>query len=153
MSFSQTPPQQRQEQIGFINNRWRQLYELEKESGQTALQFLFLTNAGGAVATLAFIGAIGAGKIGIGAKLALAFFVVGVILLGVSRAKQFHHMSGLFKHWKSLVAAYFSDKTTYDYILGEDNKKAVDDICDYVFPYASFGCFIIGSIVGFISLI
>ena len=62
-------------------------------------------------------------------------------------------MSGLFKHWKSLVGAYFGDKTTYDYIIGEDNRKAVEDIWDYAIPYASFGCFIIGSIVGFISLI
>ena len=153
MIFSQTPPEKRQGQIDYINTRWKQLYELEKESGQTALQYLFLTNAGGAATTLAFIGALGASKVGFGVKLSLAFFVVGLILLGVSRAKQFHHMSGLFKHWKSLVSAYFSDKTTYDYIITEDNKKAVEDIWDYVFPYASFGCFIIGSVIGFFSLI
>ena len=119
----------------------------------TALQYLFLVNAGGAATTLAFIGAIGATKIVFGAKVSLVFYVLGVILLGVGRAKQFHHMRGLFMHWKSQVGDYFNDKTTYDEMVAEDNKKAVMGIWDYVIPYASFGCFIIGSIIGFCALV
>jgi hypothetical protein len=40
-----------------------------------------------------------------------------------------------------------------DYIVEQDTKKAVQDFWDYFFPYASFGCFIGGSIVGFCSLV
>ena len=101
-------------------------------------------------ATLAFIGA---SKAGSGAKWALGCFVLGLILLGFGYAKQYHHMSGLFKHWKSLVRDYYSGKTTYDYIVEQDTKKAVQDFWDYFFPYASFSCFIGGSIVGFCSLV
>ena len=153
MKFSQTPEPARKQHIDYINNRWKQLYDLEADSGKSALHYLFLVNAGGAATTLAFIGAIGANKIGLGAKFSLAFFVVGLILFGISKAKTFHHMSGLFKHWKSLVNDYFSDKIPYEEILQRDNKKAVEDIWDYVFPYASFACFIIGSFIGFCALI
>ena len=41
----------------YINRRWEQLYGLEKEWGERTLKFLFLTNSGGAIATLSFIGA------------------------------------------------------------------------------------------------
>ena len=59
MKFSETPKELRDERVEHINTRWGQLYELEKESGHTALSYLFITNSGGAVATLAFIGTIG----------------------------------------------------------------------------------------------
>jgi hypothetical protein len=144
-----TSLEQRQAQLAYITHRWRQLYELEKEASQTALQNLFLANAGGAAATLAFIGA---SKAGSGAKWALGSFGLGLILLGFGYAKQFHHMSGLFEHWKSLVGEHYSGKKSYDQIVSEDTKKAVRDLWDYFFPYTSFGCFIVGSIVGFWSL-
>ena len=44
------------QQTEYINERWSQLYELEKEWGKEAIKYLMLTNAGGAVATLSFIG-------------------------------------------------------------------------------------------------
>lgn len=153
MKFNETPPELRKERIEHIKTRWGQLYELEKEFGLTALSYLFLTNAGGAAATLAFIGTIGKNSIGLGAKIALALFVVGVIFSGISRAKQFHHMSGLFSNWKRLVSEYFSGEKTWEEINREDDEKAVDDFLDYAFPYASFGCFILGSCAGFYALI
>jgi hypothetical protein len=153
MKFTDTPPELRKERISHINTRWEQLYELEKEFGLTALSYLFLTNSGGAAATLAFIGSIGKDAIGLGAKVALALFVCGVILSGVSRAKQFHHMSSLFSNWKRLVSEYFAGKKTWEEINREDDDRARDDFLDYAFPYASFLCFILGSGAGFYALI
>ena len=153
MKFSETPEPIRKGRIDYINRRWEQLYELEKEAGLSALQYLFLTNAGGAAAMLAFIGAIGADKIGFGAKLALASFVLGVVLLGISKAKQYHCMSRLFEHWKGLAGAYFGDKASYEYITEEDKKKTGEDFFDYFFPYASFACFVLGAAIGFYSLV
>ncbi|MDQ8205718.1 hypothetical protein [Pelagicoccus sp. SDUM812003] len=136
-----------------INQRWEQLYELEKESALSALQYLFLTNAGGAVATLAFIGTSGVYKIGLGSKFALAFFVLGVIFSGISRAKQFHHLNKVFKNWRRLVSEFRSGKKTWNEINEEDEKLAVSDFFDYAFPYASFICFILGALIGFFTLI
>jgi hypothetical protein len=96
---------------------------------------------------------IGASKAALGAKWSLCFFVLGLILLGLGYAKQFHHMSGLFENWKSLVREHYRGEKNYDEIVSEDEEKAVRDFWDYAFPYASFGCFVIGSIVGFWSLV
>ncbi len=144
--------EQRKNRADIIDRRWKQLYELDKETGQTALQQLFLINSGGAATTLAFIGAIGATKIASGVKISLAFFIIGVILVGVSRAKQFHHMSNLFRNWKKLVEDYYSGANTWEEIINLDNRLAKEDFWDYAIPYASFACFIIGSIMGFIAL-
>lgn len=54
----------------YINRRWGQLYELEKEWGERALKYLFLTNSGGAIATLSFLGAAKE-LTGVGTKVAL----------------------------------------------------------------------------------
>ena len=86
-SKSKTSLEPREYQDQHINQRWEQLYKLEKESGLTALQYLFLINAGGSAATLAFIGTIGAQSIGLGVKIALALFISGVILSGISPSK------------------------------------------------------------------
>ena len=153
MKFYETPEPLRKERIEIINHRWKQLYDLVTDSGQSGLQYLFLTNAGGAATTLAFIGAVGTDKIGVGAKISLAFFVIGLIFLGIGKARTIHHMDSLFKHFKSLAADYFQDKITYEVLFAKDTEKAVDDVWDYVFPYASFACFIIGSIIGFFALI
>jgi len=40
----------------FISQRWFQLYNLDKDWAERALKYLLLTNAGGAIATMSFIG-------------------------------------------------------------------------------------------------
>lgn len=150
--FSKQDPEVRQSLNAHINQRWGQLYVLEKEWGERALRYLLLTNSGGAIATLGFLGASPAAINMFGAKISLFLFVLGVFLVGVSTAKQFHHMSKLFNSWKSDVDHYYSDKITWDHLNAEDKKRAVEDFWDYAIPYSAFGCFIGGSISGAISL-
>lgn len=150
--FSKQDSAVRQILNAHINQRWTQLYELEKEWGERALKYLLLTNSGGAIATLSFLGALPASINKLGAIISLFLFVFGVFLVGVSTAKTFHHMSRLFKAWKSDVDHYYSDKVTWEYLHAEDEKRAVEDIWDYAVPYISFACFIAGSVSGAISL-
>ncbi|MBV5287204.1 MAG: hypothetical protein JZU45_14075 [Methyloversatilis discipulorum] len=150
--FSKQDPAVRQSLNAHINQRWGQLYELEKEWGERALRYLLLTNSGGAIATLGFLGGSPTAINMLGAKISLFLFVLGVFLVGVSTAKTFHHMSHLFKTWKADVDHYYSDKITWEYLQEEDTKRAVEDFWDYAIPYASFGCFIAGSVSGAISL-
>lgn len=150
--FSRQDPAVRQSLNGLINQRWGQLYELEKEWGERALKYLLLTNSGGAIATLSFLGASPTAINMIGAKISLALFVIGVFLVGVSTAKTFHHMSRLFKRWKADVDHYYADKITWEYLQDEDKKRAVANFWDYAIPYTSFTCFIAGSVSGSISL-
>ena len=150
--FSKQDPAVRQSLNAHINQRWGQLYELEKEWGERALKYLLLTNSGGAIATLGFLGASPAAINMPGAKISLFFFVVGVFLVGVSTAKTFHYISHLFKAYTTDVDHYYSDKITWEHLHDEDKKRVVRDFWDYAIPYTSFACFIAGSVFGAISL-
>lgn len=150
--FSKQDPTVRESLNSHINQRWKQLYELEKEWGERALRYLLMTNSGGAVATLSFLGASKGAINLLGAKVSLALFIVGIFLVGVSTAKTFHHMSGLFKNFKNDIDHYYADKITWNHLHDEDKERAVEDIWDYITPYASFGCFITGCISGALAL-
>lgn len=146
--FSKQNQITRQSLDPYISQRWAQLYELEKESGERVLKYLLLTNSGGAIATLSFLGAAPT-AIGVrGAQIALFFFLMGVVLVGFITAKTFHHMSTLFKRWRSDVADYHADAITWTHLQAEDMKRAVMDWWDYVISYGSFFCFMSGCVAG-----
>jgi hypothetical protein len=150
--FSKQEPALRQALEAHINQRWKQLYGLEKEWGERALKYLLLTNSGGAITTLGFLGASPGAINLLGAKVSLFLFVLGVFLVGVSTAKQFHHMARLFEAWKTDVGHYHADDITWEDLHARDNARAIADLWDYAIPYSAFGCFIGGSISGAISL-
>lgn len=152
MKISEASPELRQEQCAYINTRWKDLYTVQGAAAKAAQQYLFLTNAGGAAATLAFIGAVGASKIAVGAKVSLIFFVMGLIFVGISRAKEFHRIMRVFAEWQSLANAYFKNEMAYESIIEIDKRTAVETFWDYFFPYAAFICFIAGAIFGLLAL-
>jgi hypothetical protein len=76
-----------------IDQRWAQLHALEKEWSEKVVQYLFLTNAGGAAATLGFLGASEKAFNQAGVKLSLGLFILGLILVGFVTAKAYYHMS------------------------------------------------------------
>jgi cell division protein FtsL len=151
-NFSKLDSSIRNNFVSHINQRWRQLYELEKEWGEKALRYILFINSGGAIATLSFLGASEKAFNLSGAKIALLLFVVGIVFVGISTAKTYHHMSGLFKAYKQDVYQYFNDKITWEHLNDEDSKRAKENRWDYVFPYASFACFIGGCITGAVAL-
>jgi hypothetical protein len=55
--YSDLDPEKREHVYAYINRRWGQLYQLDREWGQRGLNYLMLTNSGGAVAILSFLGA------------------------------------------------------------------------------------------------
>lgn len=160
MSLGETPPEddpqpdqaQYDRWIERINQRWGQLYQLEKEWGERCLSYLMVTNAGGAIATLSFLGAsdraLGMG----GVKFALGLFVLGIVLVGVCIARAYHHMSGLFHAWKRDTDHFFQGRITRQHLHDSDNARAQDSIWDFVLGYVAFGCFILGSLICGFSL-
>jgi uncharacterized membrane protein len=138
--------------VGRINERWRQLHALEKEWAERAVQYLFLTNAGGAIATLSFLGASEKAFNRTGLKWSLALFVGGLILVGFVMAKTYYHMSGLFKHYRRAVDSYFHDQITWDDMNRQDARRSEDKFVGHVLPWAAFLFFALGCIVGGYSL-
>lgn len=152
-NFSKLEPPVRDRVIGHIDRRWRQLYELEKEWGERVLKYLFLTNSGGAIATLSFLGASSSKAMNlVGTKIALFLFVFGVFLAGVATTKIFHRMSRLLKEYKLGVEHFYNDKVSWEYLIEEDKKRSKASFMDYALPYTSFACFVGGSIAGAIAL-
>jgi len=150
--FSHQDPAVRQSLDAHINQRWMQLHELEKEWSERGLRYLLLTNSGGAVATLSFLGTSNGALNVSGVKISLALFVLGIFLVGVSTAKTYHHMSRLFESYKIGVDHYYTDQITWAHLHREDEKLAVEDKWDYIIPYISFGCFILGCVCGAVAL-
>jgi hypothetical protein len=151
--FSKQDPALRKALGEHVNQRWGQLYELEKEWGERALRYLLITNSGGAIATLSFLGASQTALAMQNVRFALVLFVAGIVLVGVLVAKTVHHMSSLFEKWKVDVKSYHLDKITWEHLQSEDEKRAVTRTSDYALAYASFACFIFGAVIGAWNLV
>lgn len=150
--FSDTDPELKKQRIDHIKKRWSQLYSLEKEWGERAMRYLLLTNSGGAIATLCFLGASRLTSSMPPVIISLILFIFGVVLVGVHNARIFHHMSSLFEIYKKEVDEYFSGERDWRVLYDNDERRAKDNIWDFIFPYLSFGCFICGCISGSLAL-
>src|SRR5689334_7672656 len=94
MKLSETKdPAMVQQHFTYIDERWKQLNGLVKESAERANAYLLLTNAGGAGAMLAFLGANPDIRKFFVARLSLALFTIGIILVGILDAIAYHYMS------------------------------------------------------------
>ena len=141
-------PELRNTRDNHIINRWFQLYSLSKDSGESAIKYLFATNAGGAVAVLAYLGAIASnGEPHLLAKLSVIIFFIGIIFVGIYKAYMVHRFESLFSHYQLLVSEYYDDKTGWGALTKSDETKVGKPIAPYIFGYISFFSFIVGSIV------
>lgn len=140
----------RNTQINRINQRWGQLYGLDKEWSDNAIKYLFLTNSGGAIAVLSYMGAVGT-SFRIGMAVALCSFLLGLILVGVMTASIYQRIDALFKNWRADTDRYFSDQIEWDDLIKNDKKRVGNSILETVLGYLSFLCFIAGTVVGLVS--
>jgi hypothetical protein len=150
--FSKLEQAVRDNLVNHINQRWRQLYELEKEWSDRAFRYLFLTNSGGAIAVLSFFGASDKALDFAMLKAALLLFALGVLFVGVATAKTYHRIAGLFKQYRNEADHFFNDKITWEYLTEEDTKRSKPTFWAYFFPYVSFACFIVGIVLGSLAL-
>jgi NADH:ubiquinone oxidoreductase subunit 5 (subunit L)/multisubunit Na+/H+ antiporter MnhA subunit len=141
------------QQRSYINTRWGQLYELEKEWGKEAIKYLMLTNAGGAVATLSFIGSSSEIRESLPPKLALLFFFIGLISSGFMIAYAYETMSRLFNGWQKDVEAHDRKEFDYDTLISRDDERVPSGVIDRVLGYMSLFSFIIGFMIGAIGLL
>jgi len=132
-----------------MNDRWGQLHALTKETGESAIKYLFTSNAGGAVAVLAYLGSISNnGAPALSAKIALVFFFCGLLFVGFYKAYMVHDHEGLFEHYKNLVGEYYENKIGWGALIKSDDTKVGNSNVPYFLGYISFGSFIGGCISG-----
>jgi hypothetical protein len=139
------------EEINYINARWIQLNTLSKDATDKAIQFLFLTNSGGAIATLSFIGAVQGIRSQWAPKVALGLFAAGLILVGIHIAYWVHFIDFIFYHWRKDSARYTENQITWATLVNDDNNRAYKTTALYIIGYASFVCFIAGVLIGLLG--
>jgi len=132
-----------------INSRWSQLYSVSKESGDSAISYLFTTNAGGAVAVLAYLGSV-SGKDGsfISAKLALISFFIGLLFVGFYKAYMVHDHENLFESYMKSVKDYYDCKICWSELTNSDIANTGNSKYPYIFGYLSFASLVFGCISG-----
>lgn len=152
MKLSETPENLKNSRDRYIDQRWKQLYELSSESSEKAISYLIITNSGGAIAILSFLGASEELRQIIEPKIALLFFVSGVILVGILRAILFHRLEMLFEKWRDDVLQYMKNSISWENIIQNDEKRTGINPWEYLFGYGALICFIFGCIFGGIAL-
>ncbi len=151
MKYSNTPIPLRAEKISYIKERLRELSRLCEEAELRVLRYLMFTNAGGATAVMGFMGASGKVRSLIGVKVALICFVFGLIIVGFLVALGFFHLKTILDDWDVGVVRYYNDKISWD----ELNKRVEGTEKNpliVLLAFCSFGCFVLGVIICFNSI-
>jgi len=137
--------------IDHINVRWSQLYHLEKEWADKAVDYLFLVNSGGAIAMLGFIGA--RPKVSFWVIVGLGLMLLGLILVGFLKARIYHQMSSLFKLWRKDVRDYLANNISWEKLNKDDDERAKQSLLVLFLGYGSLGCFILGILIGILGVL
>ena len=90
--------------------------------GAEGIKFLFLVNAGAAVALLAFIGSVANARDLSWPKVSLGFFALGIVLIGLLHVLRYFRISKLFKKWRESVNEYYTEQKDWDQIIDEDKQ-------------------------------
>lgn len=154
MKLSETPSNQRQPKLDYLDQRWKQLHELEVKRSDTAINYLFLVSGGASAAVLAFIGNVAKdGAIPQSAVWMLGCFALALLLVGLLKGGITMHVMAIFKSWQSLVGRYYSDEIGWKDMLVEDNKVVRRwERLHLVLGWVAFGFLCLGVGIGFFKL-
>jgi len=159
----QAPPNQQDQQkerwVSVIKNAMQQYLNAHDARTESLDKYLFLVNAGGAIATLSFIGAIvarGGQDIVTGAAVTLMLFVVGLLLTGVERFINYQTMGSrmldLHKNAMKFFGDAFPTDTKFDSLIKDALEREVNrGNWTLALGLSSFGCFIGGCYFGAVT--
>jgi cytochrome b subunit of formate dehydrogenase len=150
--FSESPPELRQQRLDYIDKRWKQLAEATVARLDAAVTFLMLTNSGGALATLSFMGAMKTISPLPGASWMLALFLLGVVFVGILRTIHYYRMAWLFSGWRDDVANAMKDQLSWSELLARDNHRAKYFVVADIVGWLAFSCFIAGTAIGYVGM-
>jgi hypothetical protein len=151
MKYSDESDERRAANIGYTNERWRQLYGVQNDWSTEGIKYLFLVNAGAAAAMLAFLGSVAESRSWGWPITMLVFFAIGIVLIGFMHALRHHHVSQIFKEWRKSVSEYQTDQKGWSEIISADVARSARFDWALLLAYASFACFIVGIIIGMVN--
>lgn len=117
-------------------------------SVDAAINYLFLSNAGGAVAVLSFVATTAGGKNLQSPLVALGFFSLGLILVGVIKAYRVHYFTRRSIAWSSGADRFFAGDVDWEGLNAAYSKAATEARWPYCVACASFACLALGGGIG-----
>lgn len=148
MKLSETPEEQREGHLAYVDQRWTQLSDLELSWSTDAIKYLMLVNSGATIAVLTFFGAIETVRPLLWPKVMLGFFVVGVVIIGIFHAVRYHRIDRIYRSWREGVDQFYSDKLDWEKMISDDENLSRRFPLGVTLAYLAFGCFLGGVIVG-----
>jgi hypothetical protein len=144
------------DQRDWMMERGKHLQFTTTTAVESGLQFLFITNTGGAASALAYLGAIAQKNEDLLIfKTSLAFFFVGIILVGLFRAYMVEVYGKIFWDFNSLTKRFMEEEMEWEAYVYEAENQALKykNNIGRIMAYFSFFCFILGSIFGVVGLL
>lgn len=144
------------DQREWIMERGKHLQSITITAVESGLQFLFITNTGGAASALAYLGAVAQKDEDLLIfKTSLAFFFVGIILVGIFRAYVAELYGRIFWDFNNLTKRFMQEKMEWKTYVYEAEMQALKhkNNIGRIFVYFSFFCFFLGSIFGVLGLL
>jgi len=140
----------------FIRERWGQLNSMIRDVINKITQFLFLTNSGGAVAILSYMGVNSDARKLLGPRLSLTCFLLGLIIYGFYLAMYYYFNDDLIRKWNADSDKFFRDELGWKQLNDDDEERVNSNKMIIVLPklaWASFGFFVLGSVIGLYSFL
>lgn len=136
----------------FISGRGEQLHEFYLKHSDETIKYLLYVNAGGAAISIGFMGASESIRSLICLRIALFFFAFGLICVGILRAILLHKIKFLSDNWQKDAEKYWNSQIGYTELREKDDKRSESDWGAFIVGYISLGSFILGLILGGVSL-
>ncbi|WP_431120907.1 hypothetical protein [Variovorax paradoxus] len=145
MNFSSSTPEFREQVHAYNESRFHQLNGLVIASSEGAWQYLLTVNGGGAVAVVAFIGAVPQLQKRVWPYVVLAIFAIGLLLVGLGRALVLLHMNKMLQNWTASMAQFYSNKLDWHAVTRADEALVKPgEFWPWLLGWVSFGLFAIG---------
>ena len=138
----------KKETVARIDNRWAQLNQLTQDFADRCIRYLFITNAGGVVTIITYIGSAGIDAANAHHKSALILFVAGLVYAGVLNVLLLRFSDSLTLDWKRESRDYYDDKIHYSDLFDRDDDRAEKGEQYYYVGYCAFAFFIFGACIG-----
>jgi hypothetical protein len=136
----------------FIAERWEDLSKVYVKQSDEIAKLLFYINSGGVATLIGFMGASESVRSVTCLQIALVFFAVGLVFSVILRAMWVHQDKRILDGWQSDVKRYWNGEIGFTELMKNDDDRVGSDIPNYIVGYISGGAFVVGLILGVISL-
>lgn len=146
---SATPDHIIKEYVKSNNERWEQLNNLILSVISDGVKFLFVINAGGCIAMLAFLGTSEELRKQQWTWSVLFVLFLGIVFVGVLNFARYHVITYLQQKWHSDVIEFYEGRVDFDELNNNDDKRVKKTSWILLFAYAAFTCFLIAGVIGY----